>query len=58
MRDPSKAASKATQLSVTAGLYLVFGIIWFLTLGPFVGGVWLALGLVCAVAGWRARDER
>ncbi len=41
-----------------AGVYVLMGVIWFFALGPLVGIVWIALGIVWATLAWRARDSK
>lgn len=58
MRDPSKAASAATQRSVQAGLYLLLSVVWFVFISAAVGGAWLAIGLLYVGLAWRARGRK
>lgn len=57
VRDPSTAASKAMQRFMLAAIYLLLGIVWFVTTGPVVGGVWIAVGLAGAALAWRTRKR-
>jgi hypothetical protein len=54
VRDPSKAASKATQRLAQAGLYVVFGIVLIAIGDPVPGGLFFLYALVCVGLASRA----
>jgi hypothetical protein len=54
MRDPSKAASRATQWLAQAGLYVLGGGVLVATGDPVPGGLFLLYALVCVGLASRA----
>ena len=54
MRDPSKAASRATQRLAQAGLFVLGGGVLIATGDPVPGGLFLLYALVCVGLAWRA----
>lgn len=59
MRDPSKAASPATQHAVQAAMWVLFAVGFFFTYGDWkIGGLWLLLALVYIGLAWRAARKQ
>jgi hypothetical protein len=59
VRDPSKAASRATQRLAQAGLFVLGGGVLIATGDPVPGGLFLIYALLCVGLAWRAaRNEK